>query len=142
MQINNTLSRWQLVGLVFAQDAVAASQTNVQLYCQQVHGAIPLDNTAYCMPFAGEIVGISWALTAAGTTGTFTIGPTIAGTECTDPTITVGTSTEGSDTCPRGTNVFAKNARIGAEITTGATWDGTSQDLVVTVWVLLKIESI
>ena len=31
MQINNTLSRWQLVPLVFMQDGFAASQTNVQL---------------------------------------------------------------------------------------------------------------
>jgi len=142
MQINNTLSRWQLVPLVFAQDAVAASQTNVQLFTQQVHGAVANDTDGYCMPWAGEIVAISAHLTAAGTAGTFTIGPTIAGVEATDPSVTMGTSTDKSDTCPRGTNAFAANAVIGAEITTSAGWDGTSEDLVVTVWVVLKIDSI
>jgi hypothetical protein len=142
MQVNNALSRWQLVPLVFQQSQVAASQTNVQLYVNEVATPLVLTNTEYCMPFAGEVVGISWALTAAGTTGAFTIGPTIGGTECTDPTITVGTDTEGSDVCPRGTNVFAKGALIGAEITTAAGWDGTTADLLVTVWVLLKIVGI
>ena len=36
---------------------------------------------------------------------------------------------------------FAAGALIGAEVTTGGTWDGTD-DLVVTVWVLLRIDAI
>ena len=67
MQIANILGKYQLVPLVFAQDAVAASQTAVALFPQQVHGAVGLDNVGYVMPFAGEIVGVSNDLTAAGT---------------------------------------------------------------------------
>jgi hypothetical protein len=142
MQKTNDLSAWQLVPLVFQQSQVAAAQTNVQLYVNEVATPHVLTNTEYCMPFAGEIVGISFATTVAGTTGAFTIGPTIAGVECTDPTLTVGVTTEGSDRCPRGTNAFAKNALIGAEITTAAGWDGTTADLLVTVWVLLRLDAI
>ena len=36
----------------------------------------------------------------------------------------------------------AAGDRIGAEITTGGTWDGTTADLVVTVWVLLYLDGI
>jgi hypothetical protein len=141
MQINNTLSRWQLVPLTFIQDGFAASQTNVQLPVVEANGPVTIAVDSYCMPFAGEIVGISYSLEAAATTGTATIGPTIAGTECTDPTLTCGTAVSNYDRCRRGTNTFAAGALIGAEVTTGGTWDGTG-DLVVTVWVLLRIDAI
>lgn len=141
MQINNTLSRWQLVPLVFMQDGFAASQTNVQLPIAEAAGPVANAVTEYCMPFAGEIVAISYNLEAVATAGTATIGPTIAGTECTDPTLSCGTTVSNYDRCPRGTNVFAAGALIGAEVTTSGTWDGTN-DLVVTVWVLLRIDAI
>jgi hypothetical protein len=141
MQINNTLSRWQLVPLTFFQDGCAASQTNVQLYVSQVGGPVEITITGYTMPFAGEVIGISYDLQTAAGNGTLTIGPTIGGTECTDPTLSITTAVTGSDVCPRGKNTFAKNAIIGAEITTSGTWDGTD-DLAVIVWVLLNIQSI
>jgi hypothetical protein len=31
---------------------------------------------------------------------------------------------------------------IGAEITTGGTWDGTTADLAVVVWVLLYLDGV
>lgn len=141
MQISNVLSRWQLVPLVFSQASVAASQTNVQLYTSEVDATV-LDTTGYTMPWAGEIVAISAHLSAAATAGTLTVGPTIAGTEASDPTLSITTETEKSDTCQRYSNVFAKDAVIGAEITSSATWDGTTADLVVTVWVLLRVTGI
>ena len=118
MQITNELSRWQLVPLVFMQDAVAANQNNVQLPIAEVNAAL------------------------MATAGSLTVGPTIAGTEKADPTLSITTETAKSDTCARGKNKFAKNAVIGAEITSNATWDGTGSDLLVTVWVLLKIMGI
>ena len=42
----------------------------------------------------------------------------------------------------RGTIPVAAGDEIGAEITTGGTWDGTSSDLCVVVWVLLNLEGI
>jgi len=142
MQVNNAIAKGQLVPLVFMQDNVAASQTNVQLLVAEVASAANNACDGYCMPFAGEIVGISAHLTAAATAGTLTVGPTIAGVEASDPTLSITTQTDKSDTCKRGTNVFAKDAVIGAEITSGGTWDGTSSDLVVIVWVLLNISGI
>ena len=73
--IIRSTSRGQLVPLIFAQDAVAASQTNVQL-------VVPGETTTplvegYEMPFAGEIVALSYTLNAAGTAGVFTIGATV-----------------------------------------------------------------
>lgn len=142
MRVDKTLGKYQLVPLVFGQDAVAASQTNVQLYVAQVGGPVELAVTGYTMPFAGEIVGISYDLSAAATAGTLTIGPTIGGTEASDPTLSVTTGVTGSDTCNRGKATFAKNAIIGAEITTDGSWDGTSSDLLVVVWVVLAISGI
>lgn len=142
MQINKVLSQYQLVPLVFMQDNVAANQTNVQLVVAEVASAAGLANEGYTMPFAGEIIAISAQVSAAAANGTLTVGPTIAGTEKTDPTLSITTRTEKSDTCVRGTNPFAKDAVIGAEITTDGTWDGTSSDLLVVVWALLKVEGI
>lgn len=141
-QIERIISRGQLVGLTFMQDAVAANQTDVQLAVAEVTAGAAIGNAEYCMPFAGEVIGISYALTAAGSTGTFTIGATIAGTEVASSTLTVGTNTKDSIALPRGTAPFDAEALIGAEITTGGTWDGTTADVVVTVWVLLYLDGI
>jgi len=140
--ITNEASRWQLVPLLFTQDAVAASQTDAQLNIAEVNAGAALAVTGYTMPFAGYIVGQSYDLSAAGTTGTFTIGPTVNGTEKTALTQTVGTTTQGRKTVPRESIPFVAGDIIGAEITTGGTWDGTSSDLAVLVWVLLKMEGI
>ena len=142
MQIDRTIAKGQLVQLTFMQDAVAASQTDVQLPIAEVNAGAGNAIAGYIAPFAGEIVGISWVLSAAGTTGTFTIGPTVGGTEKTSLTQTVGTSASGRGTCIRGTIPFAAGDEIGAEITTGGTWDGTSSDLGVSVWVLLYLDGI
>jgi hypothetical protein len=142
MQIERITARGQLVPLVFMQDAVAASQTNVQLPIAEVNAGAGNGITGYIMPFAGEIVAISWNLTAAGTAGVFTIGGTIGGTENASTTQTVGTAASGRDTFPRGSVPFAAGAEIGAEITTDGSWDGTTADLCVVVWVLLQLEGI
>ena len=141
-QIERIIARGQLVGLTFMQDAVAASQTDVQLPVAEVTGGAGIANTEYCAPFAGEVIGLSYALTAAGTTGAFTIGATIGGTEVAASTLTVGTTVKGYTALPRGTAAFDAGALIGAEITTAVGWDGTTADLVVTVWVLLYLDGI
>lgn len=142
MQIERIVARGQLVPLTFMQDNVAASQSDVQLTIAEV--ATPSANAvdSYRMPWAGEVVAVSAVLSAAGSAGTLTVGPTIGGTECTDPTLSITTATSASDYCPRGTNQFAAGALIGAEITTDGSWNGTSSDLGVTVWVLLYVDGI
>lgn len=142
MQIERIISKGQLVKLTFMQDAVAASQTDVQLPISEVNAGAQNAIAGYIMPFAGEIVAQTYLLTAAGTAGVFTIGPTVGGTEKTALTQTVGTTTSATKKAARGTIPFATGAEIGAEITTDGSWDGTSADLVVTVWVLLYLEGI
>lgn len=142
MQIDRVIAKGQLVQLTFMQDAVAASQTDVQLLIAEVASAASNAIDGYIMPFAGEIVGISYKLSAAGTTGTFTIGPTIGGTEKALLTATVGTTTSGRAVVPRETYKFNAGDDIGAEITTGGTWDGTTADVGVSVWVLLYLDGI
>lgn len=142
MQMDGIIARGQLVKLVFAQDNVAASQTDVQLNIQEVASAAALAITGYTMPFKGCIVAIAYDLSAAGTAGVFTVGPTVGGTEKTTLTKTVGTTTQGRGVVARDSIPFAAGDVIGAEITTDGSWDGTTSDLAVTVWVLLDIEGI
>lgn len=142
MRLTREISKGQLVGLTFMQDAVAASQTDVQLPIAEVNAGAGNAITGYIMPFAGQIIGISWILSAAGTAGSFTIGPTVGGTERTALTQTVGTAASGRAVVNRETLPIAAGAEIGAEITTDGSWDGTSSDLAVTVWVLLELDGI
>lgn len=142
MRIDRTISKGQLVKLTFVQDNLAASQTDVQLNIAEVAAGATLAVDGYVMPWAGEIVGISYVLSAAATAGTLTIGATVGGTEKTDPTLSVTTGVGGSDKAARGTTLFAAGDKIGAEITTDGSWDGTSSDLGVTVWVILHLDGI
>lgn len=140
MNITQNASKGQLVAYVFGQDAVAASQTDVQLPTAIGEGSQAV--TGYTMPFAGDVVAIAYDLSAAGTTGTFTIGATVNGTEDADTTVTVGTTTTGRKRIKRGACRVAAGDLLGAEITTGGTWDGTTADLAVVVYVLLGMEGV
>jgi len=142
-QIERITAAGQLVPLTFHQNAVAASQTNVQLALVETSATTSTtDNTEYLMPFDGEIVAISAALSAAATAGSLTVGATVGGTEGTDPTLSITTATEARDTAVRGTARFSAGDLIGAEITSSGTWDATTADLVVVVWVLVTLEGI
>jgi hypothetical protein len=143
-QIDRVTAKGQLVPLVFMQADVAASQTDVQLSVAAVDNAADdqLAVVGYTMPFEGEIVAITADLSAAATAGTLTVGPTVGGTEKVDPTLSITTQTTRRDAARRGTAVFNAGDIIGAEITTGGTWDGITADLLVTVWVILHLEGI
>jgi hypothetical protein len=138
--ITKDTSKGQLVTYIFAQDAVAASQTDVQL-CLPGETTTPLVE-GYEMAFPGEVIGLSYTLSAAGTAGTFTIGATVNGTEDTDTTVTVGTNTANYTVIPRGKCVFNASDSLGAEITTNGSWDGTTSDLVVVLYVLHYIDGV
>ena len=142
MQIERNVSKGQLLAFTFMQDAVAASQSNVQLPIAEVTAGAANAIDGYVMPWAGEIVGISAYLSAAATAGTLTVGPTINGTEAADPTLSITTAASASDVCPRNTAQFAAGAVIGAEITSDGSWDGTASDLGVTVYVLVYLDGI
>ena len=140
--ISRVIAKGQLVPLAFFQDNLAASQTDVQLLVGEVASAAANAVDGFVMPFDGEIVAISARLSAAATAGTLTVGPTVGGTEKTDPTLSITTAQSARDTAPRGAAVFSAGDLIGAEITTDGSWDGTSADLAVIVWVILHIEGI
>lgn len=139
-QITLDTSKGQLVPYVFGQDALAASQSNVQL--PVVAGEASQVNAGYTMPFAGEIVAVAAQLSAAGSAGSLTIGATVGGTEDADTTLTVTTATNPYQTVKRGAATFAAGAELGCEITTDASWNGTSADLVAVVYVLHYLEGI
>jgi hypothetical protein len=143
VQITREIAKGQLIALQFMQDDVAASQTDVQLtIVQEDDAAANQSINGIIMPFAGEIVAVSWKLSAAGTAGAFTVGPTVGGTEKTALRDTIGTDASGTLTCVRGTVPFAAGDEIGAEITTDGSWDGTTSDFAVWVWVLQYLEGI
>ena len=142
MQIDRSVSKGQLVPLTFQQDAVAASQTDVQLPVSEVNAGAGNAVDGYVMPFDGEIVAISGRLSAAATAGSLTVGPTVGGTEKTTLTQTVTTGQSPYGTVTRGSARFSAGDLIGAEITTNGSWDGTTADLAVTVWVLLYLKGI
>lgn len=142
-QIEGIIAKGQLVPLVFHQNAVAASQTNAQLKLVETAAtSSDTDNDGYVLPFDGEIVAVSYQLSAAATAGSLTIGPTIGGTEESDPTLAVTTGTSGYDTCLRGTAPCSAGDVIGVEITTDGSWDATTADLAVVVWVLVNLEGV
>lgn len=134
---------YPMVPFKFSRDGVAASLSDVQL-SSTGHGDVSASYwlTSHVMPFAGTIVAIDYQLSVAATTGTLTIGPTIAGTEQSDPTLSVTTGTSGRDTALRGLTTVAAGDLLGAEITTSAGWDGTTADLLVTVWVIFEVTGV
>jgi hypothetical protein len=136
-QIIRKTAKGQLVGLQFMQDAVAASQTDAQLEHENAQTA-----SEYVAPFDGEIVGVSYLLSAAGTTGSITLGGTIDGTEDADTTMTVTTAASGYQRTPRAKAKFVAGAALGVEMTTSADWVPVTSDLLVTLWVLLYLEGI
>ncbi len=111
---------------------VAASQTDVQLL---ICGTGP---DGIVMPKAGWVVGMAWTLSAAGSAGALGIGVTIDGTEKTATTQAITTAAEGrpvwspKDVAPR----FAAGEQIGVEITTDGSWNGTTSDLAVYLFVV------
>lgn len=143
-QIERIISRGQLVKFSFHQADVAANQSDVQLSVCAVDNAADdqLAVDGYVAPFDGEIIAITARLSAAAAAGTLTVGPTVDGTEKTDPTLSITTAQSARDTAPRGTTSFTAGSLIGAEITTDGSWNGTSADLTVEVWAILYVEGI
>lgn len=139
-QIELGISRGQLVNLVYGQDALAASQADVQLPVAIGETGQAVDG--HTMPFAGSVVGISGDLSAAGSAGSLTVGATVNGTEIAATTQTVTTGTAFRARFGRDAHRFAAGARLGAEITTDASWNGIAADLAVVVWVLLDLDGV
>lgn len=131
----------QLVRLTFAQDAVAASQTDVDLPRFETGATSGTTGvTAYEAPWGGVIVAAAATLSAAATAGTLTVKPTVAGTAKTVPSLSITTETGKTETKETQENVAAFDAgdAIGVQITTDASWDGTTADLGVDLYVVFE----
>lgn len=140
MNVTPDASAGQLICYNFGQDALAASQTNVQL--PVTVGEASQAVTGYEAPFKGDVVAVAYSLDAAGSAGTLTVGATLDGTEDADSTITITTETDGYLRIARGKIPVTAGQQIGAEITTDGSWNGTSSDLSVQVYVLYRMEGI
>lgn len=127
-----------IYGAVFTQDALAASQSAVQLLVAEVASAANNAVDGLVMPFSGRVVAVTAALSAAATAGALSIAPTVGGVAV-GPAL--GVSTELNAVARGVGGRFAAGDRVGAEITTSAAWNGTTADLAVTVWVAFDIAS-
>lgn len=141
-QFEQIASRGQIVPFLFAQDAVAANQTDVQLNILEVASAAALAVDGVAMPFAGSVVGLSVNLSAAATAGSLAVGVTLDGTEQTATTQTLTTAASATAVFSQDAVRFAAGAKVGVEITSSAGWDGTSSDLAVYVLVLLDCQGV
>lgn len=139
-QITLDTSKGQVIAYVFGQDALAASQTNVQLPTAISEGSQA--NAGYTMPFKGDVIAVAVQLSAAGSAGTLTVGATMGGTEDADTTMTITTEVNKSLRVARGKAPIAAGAELGCEITTDGSWNGTSADLVAVVYVLHYLEGV
>lgn len=137
--MTSEIAKGQMIPLHFSQTDLAVSQTDVQLGTGDDAGTA----AGYVMPFAGEIIAISYLLSTNKTAGVMTVGPTINGTESASLTQTVANATSsGTEKTRRGSVPFAVGSSIGAELTTDASFLPITADLVVTVWVILSLEGI
>ena len=141
-QFEGIAARGQIVPFVFVQDNVAASQTDVQLNIQEVAAAAALLIDGISMPWSGYVVGLSANLSSAATMGSLTIGATLDGTEDANTTQTITTATAATAIFPQGKIPFAAGQKLGVEITSSGTWDATTADLAVIVYVLLDCQQV
>jgi hypothetical protein len=141
-QFEQIAARGQVLPFVFVQDAVAASQTDVQINIQEVSGGMALAVSELSMPWAGRVVGISVNTSAAATAGSLTVGATIDGTEQAASTQTITTATAAYAVIPQGSIKFSAGQKLGVEITTSASWDAVTADLAVIVYVLLDCQGV
>jgi hypothetical protein len=141
-QFEQIAARGQIVPIVFVQDAVAASQTDVQLFIQEVTGGMALAVDGISMPWAGSVVALSVDTSAAASAGSLAVGVTLDGTEQSSTTQTLTTAVAATAVFPQTAVPFVAGQKLGVEITTTAAWNATSADLAVVVYVLADCQGV
>jgi hypothetical protein len=125
-----------LVTARFARHTVAASLNASALTVIDTNATSgALNVTGEVMPFAGAIVGVGAALSAAASAGTLTLDVTINGT-VTGFQLVITTGASGSTIKEYGQVRFNAGDTIGVKITTSGSWNGTTADLLATVYVI------
>lgn len=142
-QMERIIAKGQLVPLIFAQDAVADSQSAVAMNIMETTATTStLPVVEYTIPWAFEIVGISISSSEARTAGTLTVDATINTTVTGLQAVLDGTNTtRDTGTQARNTDVGVAGDRVGVKLTT-ASWTPVTADVCVTVWVLVHLEGI
>jgi hypothetical protein len=127
---------YPLVTERFARHTVAASLNASPLNVIDTNATSgALNVTGDVMPFGGAIVGIGAALSAAASAGSLTLDVTINGV-VTGLQLVITTSANGSVIKEYGQFRFNAGDTIGVKITTTAGWNGTTADLLATVYVI------
>ncbi len=122
-----------LVTGLFHQTNVAASQTGVAIAL----GGDADAGTGWVAPFAGQVVGIAWALSAASTHVTGSLKATVAGTASGDAVSIDGGGTEGYTALTVATApTFTAGQRLGVKVTTDSAWLPVTTDM--NVWLLIR----
>ncbi len=141
MKMTNEISRGQLLPLLFSQDSIADAQNAVAMNLLEA-GASVLSVLGYPMPFDYDIVGISIYSDSARTAGTATVDVTVGGTATgIQAALNATDTTKKTTKVPRGTKSGGAGDVIGAKLTT-ASWTPVAADIVVIVWVLVRLEGI
>lgn len=140
-QLERIAAKGQLVTLTFMQSGVAANQTDADLPIVETgaeDGGTAV--TAHTIPYPFDILAMSCSLSAAASAGTLTINPTVGGTADTTLQIDVTTGTEGYDKV--GVVRGKAGDSVGVQINTDNSWDGTTADLAVTLYVMVYLDNI
>lgn len=142
-QIDRVIAKGQLVPFLFAQDAIADSQSAVAMNIMETTATTStLPVTEYSVPWDFEVVGIAVMSSEARTAGTATVDVTIDGTVTGLQAILDGTNTtRDTGTQFRGTDVGTAGQRIGVKLTT-ASWTPTTADIAVVVYAIVHLEGI
>lgn len=140
MHFTNSASRGQLVPFVFGQDAVAASQTDVQLPTAIGEASQAVDG--YTMPFDYDIIAMTASTDTAVTAGSLSVGATVNGTENANTTLTVTSGTNATLKVQRGKASGVAGSRLGCEITTAAGFLPITADLTAVVYVLFRVDGV
>lgn len=142
-QIERIIAKGQLVSFVFAQDAVADSQSAVAMNIMETTATTStLPVTEYVIPWDFEIVGIAIVSSEARTAGTLTVDATIDGTATgLQAALDATNTTRDTGIQPRGADVGSAGQRIGVKLTT-ASWTPVTGDVAVVVYALVHLEGI
>lgn len=142
-QIERIIAKGQLVPFLFAQDAVADSQSAVAMNIMETTATTStLPVTEYVIPWDFEIVGIAIVSSEARTAGTLTVDATIDGTATGLQGILDATNTtRDTGTQPRGADAGTAGQRIGVKLTT-ASWTPVTGDVAVVVYAIVHLEGI
>lgn len=139
IQMERIIAKGQLVPFTFTRTAVAASASNSVMQISDTAVDVP----EAVIPFDFEIMAVTTSLTTARSAGTITTEATINGNGSGVTNVISTNVSRSRATSRRGAKVGSAGDRIGARLTTdGSFAPVTTNDVAVTVWVLVHLEGV